>query len=62
MATFESFRDDRYLWGARLLQLLFALIILGVTGEGASLWKSIDCNVPSKLGFNIAAVRLLFKE
>ncbi|KAI1627941.1 hypothetical protein EDD37DRAFT_286864 [Exophiala viscosa] len=51
-------RRDNYLWFARLLQLIFTIAILGVTGDGASLWKSIDCHIPAKLAFNIAAAAL----
>lgn len=49
-------RSDKFLWGARLIELAFTIAILAVTGQGASLWKSIDCDIPSKLAFNIAAV------
>lgn len=56
MVDVSRVRGDNYLWVARLLQLIFTVAILGVTGDGASLWKSIDCNIPTKLAFNIAAV------
>ncbi|KIV84616.1 hypothetical protein PV11_00389 [Exophiala sideris] len=58
MADVTRARSDNYLWFARLLQLIFTIAILGVTGDGASLWKSIDCDIPAKLAFNIAAAAL----
>lgn len=56
MPDFSLVRADKYIWTARLLQLVFTMVILAVTGDGASDWKSIDCYIPTKLAFNIAAV------
>ncbi|KAL8688031.1 MAG: hypothetical protein Q9218_005955 [Villophora microphyllina] len=49
-----------WLWFVRLLQLLVTIIVLAIAASNASELSSIDCSVPSKLGYNIAAAVLSF--
>ncbi|KAI4199079.1 MAG: hypothetical protein LQ350_004834 [Teloschistes chrysophthalmus] len=47
-----------WLWFVRLLQIVITIIILAITASNASEFSSITCDVPSKLGYNIAAAVL----
>jgi hypothetical protein len=50
-------RTNSYLWGLRFIQILFALIIVGIAGSNISDWHSIGCSSPAGLSFNFAIVR-----
>ncbi|KAL8778249.1 MAG: hypothetical protein Q9213_007501 [Squamulea squamosa] len=54
--SMTSERGFPWLWFVRLLQILVTLIVLAITASNASDFTSISCSVPSKLGYNIAAV------
>lgn len=56
MIDYTPIRTDKALYYTRVIQLLWAVIILGVTGDAASDWSDVDCNTPAKLAFNIACV------
>jgi hypothetical protein len=60
MATSISFRSNGYIWGVRILQLIFAIALLGITVSDASTWHSLDCTTPSKLAYHIAMVSFQF--
>ncbi|KAL8661013.1 MAG: hypothetical protein Q9202_005993 [Teloschistes flavicans] len=49
-----------WLWFVRLLQMVITIIILALTAANAGSFSSIGCNVPSRLGYNIAAAVLSF--
>ncbi len=53
-----AYQTNSYLWGLRFIQILFAVIIVGLTGSAISDWQSIGCSSPSKLSFNFAIVIL----
>ena len=54
--SYDKLRSRRLIWFGRLLQFIFALAILGITSDNASIWHSIDCSTPTKLAYNIACV------
>ncbi|KAF8857486.1 hypothetical protein BDZ45DRAFT_674676 [Acephala macrosclerotiorum] len=47
-------QTNRYLWGLRIIQSVFAITIVGITGSSISDWNSIGCSTPSGLAFNFA--------
>lgn len=49
-------RTNSYLWGLRFIQILFALIIVGIAGSNISDWHSLGCSSPAGLSFNFAIV------
>lgn len=51
-----ALRKNLLLWILHLAQILIAVIVLAITASNASDFKGYGCNVPSKLGYNIAAV------
>lgn len=53
-------RSFRWQWFLRLTAILFTLIILGLSGAGASEFSSSGCSAPSKLNYNLAVVRSPF--
>jgi hypothetical protein len=54
--AFEDLRHEVGLYAARVVQFLFALVILAVAGSDVSTWTSSDCNSPGKLNYNVAVV------
>lgn len=49
-------RSSRFIWGVRIIQAIFAFVLLGVTAQGASAWHSLNCTTPTKLAYHIAMV------
>jgi hypothetical protein len=58
-AKYEKLRDDILLFALRGLQVVFAIVILGVTAQNVTIWGPEDCTVPPKLAYNVAAVSKL---
>ena len=56
MAPARPLRSDPVVWSLRILQALVTVAVLGMTGDAAANWHSWHCSVPSRLGFNLAAV------
>ena len=52
----DSLRDSLYIKILRGVQLGLAIVVLGVSASNASTWTDLECSVPGKLGYNIAAV------
>jgi len=50
-------RTNSYLWGLRFIQILFAVVIVGIAGSNISDWHSLGCSSPTGLSFNFAIVR-----
>ncbi|KAL8806708.1 MAG: hypothetical protein Q9200_004929, partial [Gallowayella weberi] len=55
-----SERGFPWLWYVRLAQMGFTIAIIALAASNASVFNSIGCSVPSKLGYNIAAAALSF--
>lgn len=49
-------RVNPWIWFTRILQFIFGLIVLGITGHAASWWDSNGCSTPSRLAFAISIV------
>lgn len=48
-----------WLWFVRIAQMVLTIIILAIASSNAQDFSSIPgCNVPSRIGYNIAAVGL----
>lgn len=56
----HGFNQPYYLFYLRIVQWVFAVIILGVAASNASSISSEGCAIPSAVGFNIAAVSRKF--
>ena len=54
----SKLRADALVSGLRTLQIIFAVIILGVAADDVTIWGPNHCNVPPKLAFNAAAVSI----
>ncbi|CZR56689.1 uncharacterized protein PAC_06578 [Phialocephala subalpina] len=47
-------QTNKYLWGLRFIQIIFAIVIVGITGSSISDWHNLGCSTPSGLAFNFA--------
>ena len=52
----NAMRKNDVIFAFRGLQVIFVISILGVAGNDASTWSDIECSIPAKLAYNIAAV------
>ena len=50
-------RGNKFIWAVRLLQLLVGIAVLALAGVNISDYTSAICSVPTRLKYNIAAVR-----
>jgi hypothetical protein len=57
-SAIPAYETNKYLWGLRFIQVVFAVIIVGLTGSAISDWQSFGCSTPGKLGLNFAVVFL----
>lgn len=56
-----TLRNDGYIALARLLQLILAIVVIGIVGSGFPSWNeanSIGCSIPSSMNYMVACVRL----
>lgn len=49
-------RSSGFIWGVRIVQAIFAITLLSITAQDASVWHSLDCTTPTKLAYHIAMV------
>ncbi|TAQ90355.1 hypothetical protein B7494_g1330 [Chlorociboria aeruginascens] len=57
VAARPAYRINKYLWGLRFVQIIFAIVIVGITGSNMSDWHNLQpggCNSPPNLSFNFA--------
>ncbi|KAE8449642.1 hypothetical protein EG329_007972 [Mollisiaceae sp. DMI_Dod_QoI] len=52
--TLPAYQTNSYLWALRFIQIVFALVIVGIAGSNMSDWHSMGCSSPSGLSFNFA--------
>ena len=52
-------RSNGYIWTARIVQAIFAIVVLGNDAHVASEWRGIGCGAPSNIAYIIAIVRFL---
>ena len=59
MASLQHVRENRFNWYVRLATTLVAISVLGVTAASASGFADINCSIPARIAYQIAAVRVL---
>jgi len=53
-------RSSGHIWAVRILQVIFAIVILAIDAKVASEWGGIDCSTPSNIAYIIAIVEFPF--
>lgn len=51
-------RGFSWIWFIRFAQLVLSMIVLGLAAWNISDLKSLHCDAPSKMAFNVACVRI----